>query len=126
LICRFANGHDINFESASKRRLKMSVIFTTAQLQVLYTCFNVGAPGSTDFASHDYPVTEVATKSVHDKLEAAVADGQLAVDLTDEERDTAWMCFDVGADILAVRFYDVEVNETVYRQLNAKLHAGHI
>ena len=104
----------------------MLIAFTAEQFQVLYACFNVAAPGSADFASNDYPVTAAATTAVRDKLEAAVAaDGQLIVDLTREEMTTAWMCFDVGADLLAVKCDDAEVDHTIYRQINAKLHGGH-
>jgi hypothetical protein len=38
---------------------------------------------------------------------------------------TAWMCFDVGADLLAVKCDDAEIDHTIYRQINAKLHGGH-
>jgi hypothetical protein len=102
----------------------MLVAFTAKQFQVLYTCFNVGAPSSADFARRVYPVTKAVVGSVHDKLEAAVADGQLAVDLTDEESEAAWLCFDVGADLLAVKSDDFEVDHTIYRQINTKLHGG--
>jgi hypothetical protein len=104
----------------------MLIAFTDEQFEVLYTCFNIAAPGSADFASNNYFVTEAATNSVRKKLEAAVAaDGQLIVDLTCEEMTTAWMCFDVGADLLADKFDDVAVDDTIYQQINAKLCGGH-
>jgi hypothetical protein len=118
----FANDHGINFQSGEQAGDEMLIAFTAEQFQVLYTCFNVGVPCSADFASHVYPITEAVVSSVHDKLEAAVADGQLAVDLTDEEREAAWMCFDVGPDLLAVKSDDFEVDHAIYRQINAKLH----
>jgi hypothetical protein len=56
----------------------MLIAFTAEQFQVLYTCFNVAAPRSANFASNNYHVTAAAINSVRNKLEAAVAaDGQL-------------------------------------------------